>query len=453
MELSKEQKEGLVTREINIICQIIKETIPPHAGLMSIIWHGGFAIGEGGLYRFRDRNPPFAERWLPYGDYDLTIVSERPIPRCIQARIYSKILLSTGYRSVVDLDTEPLNEDAKTFKIVDLKFVPYYSFIYRVADISSYDLKHCSRILYGEELRDKLKVDIADIPLVSPIRIIFNRLFTALDVFSYDFMERQLNFMEIVALKLALTRIWLSLGMALSFYLGEYQVSYLERMKALRKNEVRIGKDIVDCIEKAVSFKISPDFSDVNEKELIKEWFLVMERADYILRLLLKEYIDIGLGERWSELSLKLFDAFVSRYYTEYLKAQFSKKFWFKFDSLWTEALAGKIVGAWENIKLMGFRHWIGRRHDIFMSPEARYFAIIPLLAFGLGADGKVEGSYLPLARDILTPLYPHELEEKGPAGWEKERKMFCSIIRKYKYTKQSARNLGNILDRIKFWG
>lgn len=446
MNLFKEQKERIIEKEIDTICQIIKETIPSQSGLKSIIWHGGFAIREGGLYRFK-------ERWLPYGDYDITIVSEKPIPRHLQGQIYRKILILTGYRSVVELDTEPLSEDVKTFKIVDLKFVPYYSFILRVPDISSYDLRYCSRILYGDDLRDKLKADIEDIPLVSPLRIIFNRLFTALDVFSFDFMKRQLNFMEIVALKLAITRTWLSLGMALSFYLGEYKVSYLERMKVLRKNEAHIGKDIVDRIERAVLFKISPDVSHANGEEVVKEWFLAMERADYILRLLLRRYLEIRPEESWTDISFKLFNTFLPRYYAEYIKTQFSKKFWSQVDSLWTEVVSSKIIGAWENIKLMGWRHWISRWPDIFISPEGRYFAIIPLLAFSLRSDGKVEQASLPLAKEILNPLYPHNLKENAALAWEEERKIFCSVIRKYKYSKNSARNIGNIFDRVKFWG
>ena len=291
-----------------------------------------------------------------------------------------------------------------------------------------------------------------DIPLVSPLRIIFNRLFTALDVFSVDYLKRELNLMEIVALKLAITRTWISMGMALSFYFGEYKTSYLGQMKVLRKNEAQIGKNIVDEIEKAVLFKISPDFKNVSGEQVLKEWFLVMERAGPILRLLLSQYIEIRSKENWPDISYKVFTVFLPRYYSEYLKTQFSKGIWSKLDSQWTQVIASKMISLWENIKFMGVRPWVSRRGDAFISPEGRYFAVIPLLAFSLEGDGKVEKTSLSLARDILNPLHPHDLKEDGELAWEKERKIFCSVIRKYKHSKSSSRNIGNIFDIVKFW-
>jgi len=185
----------------------------------------------------------------------------------------------------------------------------------------------------------------------------------------------------------------------------------------------------------------------VKGEDVVREWFLVMEKANPVLRLLLTRYIKIMPDESWADISYKLSTTFLSKYYGGYLKAQFPGWPW---DNQCAQVILSKVISLWENIKLMGIRYWINRLSDSFISPEGRSFAIIPLLAFSLKSDGKVEGDCLPLVRDILNPLYPHTSPENA---WEKEKKIFCSVIRKYKHSKNSTRNIGNIFDKVKFWG
>ncbi len=444
--------------QVQEIVRLALEVIPQSLHPLSVIWHGGFARGESGFYSYRGRQ-------LPFGDYDLEFICPAPMPAEVERRLEAGILERFGYRPVSAPAEETLEEHAETFNVLDLKFTTPTQLASRSVDLATYDLVHSSRILYGEDLRSHISIDIESVPLFSAYRILHNRLFHLLSLFHVDLWKPdvQLPHQLRVAYSLCICRMWLDFGMALSLCLGKYAPDYQTRLKNLEEEGKNLSvwfrdwKGLMEGIQVAMEFKKNPQPGKLNAKAIRHGCFIVLENWDKVTRVLLARLIPYYLGkgyelekvDYWMEVAEIARKRLPRLYYREYLHRMLSsgKGQGEKLSGYRLEALAAG-ANLYENA---GFRGWtfpIRHPKRCWMSPEIVYFATLPLLAFSITPLGKIHYGMLNTALHLVEPYRKMDVTVTGRGNWQEVKDACVDVFSEYRNKRNKIRQLPRWLKR-----
>lgn len=450
------QQEKIET-EVQAIVSHLVERLPQDCEPRCVLWHGSFARGESGLYRY-------GERWLPFGDYDLEFICNHLPGRQIIHQLEESLLERFGYRSVLSPVEETLVEDASSFNVIDLKFSTPEQLAKRSPDLSTYDLLHSSQVMYGEDLRPAVQLKIEKVPLFSAYRILHNRLFNLVSLFGLDLWEarRTLTHQEKVAFSLAICRTWLDFGMALSLCLGVYAPDYATRLENLEREGERISlwfkdwKGLLEGIRVAMQFKQKPMPEKLDTNAIRRGYFLVLQSWDRVMRVVQGQLLPYYFGrgyemdriDYWSEAAEICQKILPRRYYRDYLRVMLSTRE--NTPSDLTLDVCSYLANIHENYNFRGVSFLIRHPKRSLISPEIIYFAAIPLLAFSITQVGKVQYGMLNQVMQLISPYRKCRVALMGRENW-KEVKDFCvDLFSDYrqKQKKSGARHLPHWLLR-----
>jgi len=435
--------------EVKELVNVVMGELPAACEPISLLWHGSFARGESGMYRYRDR-------WLPFGDYDFEVICRQP-PGGDRIRYIERAVLERfAYRPVMSPVEETLSEDATTFNVLDLKFSTPEQFLGRSPDLSTYDLLHSSRVLFGKDLRPQIQLDIEQVPLLSAYRIMHNRLFNALSLFKLDLWdpERVLTHQEKVAYSLAICRIWLDFSMVLSLCLGVYTPLWRTRLENLEREGERISawfrdwKGLLEGIRVAIQFKQEPHPEQLNTLAVRRGYFLALESWDRVMRVLQGQLLPYYFGrgndlekvDYWIEASEICQKELPRRYYRDYLRVMLAgrgKKY-----SERTIDLLARLSNAYENYGFMGLPFVLTHPKRSLISPEIVYFATVPLLAFSITPLGKVHYGMLNHVLNLVSPYRKSRITLTGKENWQEVKDLCVELFSAYRAKKGSIRRL-----------
>ena len=147
--------EKEIGTRINTIVDTLNEEIP---NITSIILTGGFGRGEGSV-------KITGEHIVPLRDFDFVLIFKKTIPwNCIRN---AKDILDNELNSKSDYKyNQKFSIDISATTLDRINLFP---------DISTYDLK-VGQIVYGDDIRLKIKWTEKDIPLRSGARLLFQKL-------------------------------------------------------------------------------------------------------------------------------------------------------------------------------------------------------------------------------------------------------------------------------------
>jgi len=211
------------------IVAILVDSIPAKYGLRSIVLYGAFARGEGRMIEG-------AKGKIPYGDYDFLVITRRSLPEdLIQRILYDKIYKDVMYGTSVDIT----NETVSSLRGIN-------------SDLSSYDLIQTGKTIWGEELLGKITINIADIPVMSFLRIINNRI----NVILMEYEKQD-------SLTKSIIKLYLDIGGYLSFIHKVYSPIFKERIKRLERiTSDDFSPELIKKIEKATKMKLIEEPDD-----------------------------------------------------------------------------------------------------------------------------------------------------------------------------------------------
>ncbi|MCA9411109.1 MAG: nucleotidyltransferase domain-containing protein, partial [Candidatus Omnitrophica bacterium] len=432
--MNRSGTEGLSTdtrKDLEEIQRILRDHLPQDAKPISIYLSGGFARGESGHYEYKGRS-------LPFGDYDIDVVVPRPLLEKEEDPVLQRIEEELGYRPVTDPSEPTLAADASVHNVLDLRFKTREEFLERAPDLAYYDFLQSRHLLEGEDLVSELKpLDLNEISIFSPWRILGNRLILLLKHTDTDFLERPPTLHEVLAFQLARCRLYLDLAGLLTFLLEDYRTGYLQRVEVLRasgglwRGWVRDPERFLDLVETARQFKQTPRAEEITGKELFDKWFETAEdvgcMTPHLINLILltkqapmeKVFEVVRRSEPkgashppvvdpylvdWKPLVARQVRQYPSLFYRDFIEHYIRRSGRRLPSSKLLCGFASRYYGTFENATWRG-RKWVLKnlRRSV-LSPAAFQAAVLPLVAYSLTPKLEIKNDALEFFDQLMNP-------------------------------------------------
>ena len=392
-----------------IDCQIQKqiekivETVLKHVnGVQSILLFGGFGRGEGSI-KFVDEKTV-----LPLKDYDIIVIVKRKPDRRIVNQLNKEVYLGLGYSDAGD----------RIFKFsdfsVDLLFTTRKALRLN-PDIGTYEMKVASYLLYGDDIRKEIPWTIADIPLSSGWRLLFEKMTGLIG----HFPQRYLLTSEICQhdreqLIFECYKTYIEIATALCILMRCYSPSFSMRCNSFGENFAKklpelhnILPSLPDLVAKATEFKFRPQFYKVTD-DCLDLWFNTRDILLTVAKFYLEKYLLINIANFLE--SQKLIIHGLSRRYHEPIASAIVKDF------------AGVRIPFVVDVVNNGFLFFVNCRYildtyrkernfpfSILALPPtsitARMHSIAPLVLLSIKNNGIIDRDSFGSSRDVLLRL------------------------------------------------
>jgi hypothetical protein len=321
---------------------------------------------------------------------------------------------------------------------------------------------HSSRVIHGENLLPQIDFNIEQVPLFSAWRILHNRLFNLLVLFDVDMLDedRQIPHQERVAFALAICRLWLDFGMALSLCLGVYAPDYKTRLANLQAESERIAvwfrdwEGLLEGIKVAMEFKKNPRPDRLDLKAVRRGYFLALDSWDRVARVVQAQMLPYYFGrdyelnniDYWSEAAETCMKVLPRQYYKAYLRVMLRKTD--REPSEWYLNQLARLANVHENYTFMGLPFVLTHPRQACISPEIAYFACVPMLAFSITRYKKVHFGLLSKALRLLEPYRSAGFPLTGIDSWQKTRDFCAAFFQDYRAKRGKGRHLPKCLKR-----
>ena len=168
-----------VSSQLEKIKNILLDKLKPE-GLISIIWYGSFARGEGGLLDYSGVK-------IPFGDYDIIVVTKNELDDLVKKIVIEQINIELGFKDILS----DLNKDHDWYHPVDLNFRTKKTAIPFRNDLSTFNILSNYKVLWGTDFYKDLEISINSVDRFSAFRILNNRFNFLLGCSSYEVFIRK----------------------------------------------------------------------------------------------------------------------------------------------------------------------------------------------------------------------------------------------------------------------
>lgn len=294
--------DKIVEKHLKIIKNIILQEIKP----ISIINFGGFGKGEGAIYKNK-----------PFNDYDLYII--------VNKKISDKKLEELGIKASKAINTgglefrEHYNQiyDANKFFHVDIHAIQYKKLNKSMKTTRTFELKHTSQIVYGKDVRNKIKIDESEIPLSEGIRHFINK--SAILLLFMDQRRFNKKFKKDEAAMIIYQSSKAIMGCCEALLLSKKRDSptYSGRNKLFQKLYKKELPELAKKIDSATKLKL--DFKQ--KKDPIKYWKEARDCIYITLNYIAKKHFNINSKNK-IDLMKKLYKKLPYYYFNSYLPSK-----------------------------------------------------------------------------------------------------------------------------------
>lgn len=302
-----------VEQDLKIIKKIIIKEINP----TSIILFGGFGRGEG---TFEIVNGKI----LPLNDYDLYVVTKKQVPdkKLEQVGIECSKAIGRGGLEFVEnyLDTYDKNK----FFHVDLRCLKY-SQISKLKRINrTYELKHGSTLIYGEDVRKKIR-DIS-LPTTEAFRYLINPACHLLLCMDSARLKGKFKKDEKLYAMHHIIKTYLACASSLIISVGKFSESYKGTNKEFQKLYSKKFPELAKRIDEATRLKLYPKHTKI--QDIKKRWFQARDDLTFVLNHISLKHLNIR-AKNIKELTKKLYKKLPYFYFTPHLPFGFLSRFAF----------------------------------------------------------------------------------------------------------------------------
>lgn len=287
---SKEANQK-VQEDLDKIIPIIKKEINP----VSIILFGGFGKGEG-IVEVKNK------KITPMNDYDMYVVTKGNLDDDFLDKVADKCAqaINKGGLDFVEHAGKEYNRD--DFFHVDLRNINYNKLKKLLPTQRTYELKHGSQIIYGEDVRyliPNVKVTVSD-----GIRILFNKM-------DHILMAKDQKNHEI---KLIYTvKAYTDLCSALLMFKNDFAGTYTERNNKIKKHS--FPQELKDKIDWATNFRNNPNFEI---KDVDKELETAQQWIAFAFKYILKKHLNLK-DDKWETIADAVYNKLPFTYFTPYI--------------------------------------------------------------------------------------------------------------------------------------
>ncbi len=252
-EAEDAEVKAVVNDHMTLLVSHIRETAPD---AQAVVLSGSFGRGEGSVLRGENRPRPL-------NDYDVLVACDESLRTPLKT-----MAAAMAPRLGLDcLDIVPLHPN--WFDKVNLTML-------------TYDLRYGSRTIWGNEtlLESIPQFAPADIPLWEGYQLLLNRIAGLLIALKPNLLSSDdWNQEDSRFLVNQMTKAGMAMGDFRLLSLGDYCSSYRQRLTRLRSlhRALNIGDDETRLLERAYSFKLSPDYKSFPAGSFLPELLRQLE--------------------------------------------------------------------------------------------------------------------------------------------------------------------------------
>lgn len=407
--------EKEIGTRINTIVDTLNEGIP---NITSIILTGGFGRGEGSV-------KITGEHIVPLRDFDFVLIFKKNIPwNCIRN---TKDILDdeSNSKSGYKYDQKfSIDISATTLERINL-----------FPDISTYDLK-AGQVVYGDDIRSKIKWAEKDIPLRSGARLLFQKLTALIGTFSLEYLsDKKIPQSKVDTFVHEISKVYIEIGGALCIFAKQYNPYCLNRVDIIKKiyknsfpDLYKIIPDLPQKIELSTKYKLDPNSNSINCIP-IDYWFEARDDIGEVIKYYFNN--DLGLSfNNWLEFTKQLEQKLRRNYYAPLIKNYLSVKKYpnnkFLIEAL-NLAYNFKDNVNFTSSTVMNSEISLSFPKNILSSPCIQLFSVCPLILFSLNKDGTINKRYIDeaLIRLNFVKLKKKDFKEQ----WDEMRFKSLKLI------------------------
>jgi len=400
------------------VVEAIFECIP-RAHIRSIILGGSFGKGEGSVI-VNDQEVK------PQRDFDLGIIMRRNTPPRYVVKIIQK-RLKDRFCSINDPDYHLMDNLIPEIGVTTLENIN------SLPDIATYDLKNC-KVIYGEDIRSKIKWELKDLPLRTNARALFQKGIALIGTFRSEYLSGEIPPQLRTSFLRETSRAYIEICVGLCLLAKRYDWSCIKRLETLRKIYRTEFKDLyekvphlIDKIEISTKYKLDPTNNAINVDPL-KYWFETRDDLGEVMKFYFGRYLNIHF-ENWVQFSACIEKRMTREYYVPVVNAFLKNRNLSPI--LFISNLANLLFNAKENIEYSLSNVKNGHLSLPLLinisSPAIKAFAIVPLLLFSVAPDKKIDSSYVNLALKKLRFVKSENSEIEDP--WTEARHKFLKLV------------------------
>jgi hypothetical protein len=396
----------MISSQLQIITE---EIVRVYGKVDSIILRGGFGRGEGTVRRLP------SGKVVPFKDYDLYVVTRTHI----SDRDHFQLLQAIHKRLGIDpnwyFSVEPgdFNVDIEEIHPNKLERLP--------PDISTVDAKLASRILYGEDLRDRITVSAEDIALASGAVVLLNKVTGLLENLNPDYLRKAPEGKNRDSLLYECGKTYVELCTALLILDGRYSPLYRERAQIFKEIYAQRFRQLQTLIpelaHKVEYFTYRKLESSIWEEDLdpVEFWFLTRRDFGLVVRYYLNRLLAFeDEGSTWSVFADEFYRRAGFSFFLEYLDYDLRHTSWFRRPMLPWISFLGQI---YLNMRFVSRKWGLGR--GIYLTPVLywrapiiKIFAASLLAMFSIERNGQIDIPNVRKAAIYLKQIYPFEFKD-----------------------------------------
>lgn len=365
-----------IERKVNKIVETIKDEIIRSVHPKSIILKGSFGRGEASVVE-DDGKLKFLS------DCEVIVIPKKRIKRGELSRLSRELTQRTGLKvEITDIELE-------------LNFCIALHLWNRILPtIDNYELKHGSKVIYGENFLERLPNFKADkISIWEGIRLMLNRMIESLQYFSLEYLDEYPSKEEEHNLFFWTNKIILACQDALLILAKKYHYSYKVRNETFQeifpKHFKALDRQIPNFLPltvKATEYKLNP--KEIYSKGVVEFWFDVAEITDRIFRYIIEK--DMGIT----------FNSYIE-FQEKYLNHPYIRKKYYR--GLSPNTIYQNLRSA---VKILVLGHKVPSIKLIRknMIPWTHIvYSMIPIAYFGLSKNDRINEAYFERVREIIS--------------------------------------------------
>ena len=313
--IKDERVENKIDRELKIVVEEILKVIKP----VSIILFGGFGRGEGSADIHKDEVSIS-------NDYDTLLVVKKKIPPSIIYQISENIHKRLGRTNPLDSINMEMGAGVSLvqYTVNDLLYF---------RDAKTYEIKAASKLLWGEDIRERIPVKPEDLSPWNGIRFLMRKPPGLCACFSPAYLQKPPTGKEKKTLIHECLRVYLDGGVLLTILAGIYRPSYHERAKVIKESlKIRLP-DLIEKIpglperiEYLTDFKMFPSEEKYDAIDPLQLWLETRKDLGIILGYFMEHYLGVktrGLAELFEVYNARMNKEFVDELAYYYLRQRF----------------------------------------------------------------------------------------------------------------------------------
>lgn len=403
-----------IEKRINEIVDILIKNIP---NIYSIVLTGGFGKGEGSVISSNGLVTPLR-------DFDFIIVFKKNVPsgdiNNVKRQLQNNPSTSDSYNYNQEFS---IDISATTLERINL-----------FPDIMTYDFKN-SKIVYGVDVRPKIRWSAKDIPLRSGARLLFQKSTALIGVFSTNYLiQKEVPQTKVNIFMRETSKVYVEIGGALCILAGQYDSYCSKRVNILKKiykkkfpELYEIIPDLINKIEVSTNYKLDPANNSINRDPFLY-WFETRNDLGEVMKYYFDKYIRISFND-WMEFAALLEKQLMREYYVSVIKNYIITKHYPK------NKLLIKLLNIAFNIKEnIAYSKLELKNHNFSLSlskgisaPSIKLFSVCPLILFSIDEEGRINNKYVD---EVLKRLHFVKIGKKTFKNqWEEARLKCLKLI------------------------